>query len=103
MPTHIDLAYYSNFVIRRRAPELIYRIEISEFCVFGLVSFILSALVVGPVGFSSDFVSVEDIAARGVVLPLSDGVHNFVRSVRFSRIMSDCTVNPVNAFLGYSR
>lgn len=90
-------------MISRRAPELIFRIEISEFCDCTFVSFILSTLVGGPVVFSSDFAGVEGIAARGVFRLSPDSVHNFVRSVGLFRIISDCTANPVKTFFAYSR
>lgn len=51
-------------MIGRRAPELTFRIAISEFCVCSLISFIPSALLGAPVGVSGDFPGVEDIAAR---------------------------------------
>lgn len=56
--------------------------EISEFCVCALMSILLSVLVRRPVGFSSDFTSVEDNASQGVLRPLSDGAYNSVWSVR---------------------
>lgn len=45
--------------------------------VFALVPFLLSALVGGPVGFSSDFTGDEGIATQGVILQLLEAVHNF--------------------------
>lgn len=57
-PTHIVLAYYSNLLTSRRAPQLSFRIAISDFCVCALV-FSLLALVGVSVGFSSDFIAVE--------------------------------------------
>lgn len=80
----IFMSYDSILVISRQASELIFRIEIPEFCVYALGLFIISALVGGPLCFSSDLAGVEDIAAGGVLLALHDGVHNFLQPVRFS-------------------
>lgn len=73
-----------------------------QICACALMTFLLSALAGERVGFSSDFPGVEEIAARGVLLPSLESVHNFVQSVRFVQIMSNCTANPVKHLLGYS-
>lgn len=62
----------------------------------------LSVLAGKNVDFRSKFTGVEDIAAQAVVLHSSKGVHNIVQFVGILRIPSDCTVNPVKAFLVYS-
>lgn len=80
-----------------------FSIAITEFCICALVSFIGLELVGGHVRFSGNFTGAEHIAARQVLLPSLDSVHNIVRSVRFSWIIPDCTVNREKAFLGYSR
>lgn len=86
----------------RQAPEMIVRIAISELCICALIYFLHSVLVCGPVVFSSYFTGFEDIAACGVLLPLPEGTHSLLRPVEFSQIMSDSTVNPVEALLAYS-
>lgn len=52
------------------------RIAVSEFFVYGNVSFIHSALVGGPFGFSSDFTGVDDAVAWRARPPFSESVHN---------------------------
>lgn len=93
----IVMACYSNLVVSRRAPELMFCDEISEFCVCTIISLLISAVISGPVGFSCDRTDVEDIAARGVLLPLPDNVCNFVQSFRSFRIMPDYTAKYVQA------
>lgn len=78
VPKPMVLVYYSNLVKRRRAPELIFRIAVSEFCVFALVSLLFAVLFGGPASFSSDFTSVEDATSLRLLLPLPEGVQNFV-------------------------
>lgn len=99
MPTSIVLAYSSNLKAGDRAPKLIICITISEDCVSALVSFLPSALVGGPAGFSSEFTGVEYIAVWEIRLSLPEGAQNFRQSVRFSRIMSNCTVNREKAYV----
>lgn len=64
--------------------------------------FLLSALIPGSVDFRSGVTGAENIFARGVLLPLLEGVHTFLESVGAIPIMFACTVNPVNAFLADS-
>lgn len=97
------LTYYSNRVTTRRDPEILFRITASESCICALVSFLLLALVRIPAGFICCFTSVEDIAARDILLPSSGGVQKLVQSVGGFRIFSNCTVDPVKAFPAYSR
>lgn len=101
VPTTVVMEYYSNLVIRRRTPQLMFVIAISKFCVSVLVSFLFSALVGGPVGLNSDFAGVKGIAAGGLYLPVPDGAHNFVLSVGFFQIISGCNVSTVKAFPAY--
>lgn len=82
-------------LIRLQAFALIFRIAIYKFCVLSLLSFLFFVLVGSPDGFIRNVTGVEDIASRKVLIPLHEGVHGFVRSVRFLRIISDCGVNPV--------
>lgn len=89
VPRSVVKAYYSSPVISQWASELSFRIEISDFCHNAFVSFILSALVSGPVGFSNEIASVESTHSKGVPLSLPDGVHNCLRSAGFSGTMSD--------------
>lgn len=63
-----------------------FRIDVFEFCVCAFVCFLLSALVVGAIGFSIAFTGVEDISVQGVHLTLHDFVQNFVQSVDFFSI-----------------
>lgn len=65
------MAYYPKLVTDCIGVVFSYRL--SKLCVFALISFLLSALVGGPARFSSDFNNVEDIAARLVLLSLSEG------------------------------
>lgn len=78
------LAYHSNFGITRRAPELIFCSVVSGFGVCALVSFFLSAIFGVSVGFSSGYAGVEEIRARGILIPLPKSVHNSVHYVGFS-------------------
>lgn len=81
VPIPFVRAYYSNLLISRRAPELIFCIEISKFCVCNITAFPRSALFGGVVGFSVEFTDVEHIAAPGVLLSLPWAVHRFMQSV----------------------
>lgn len=58
------MAHYTALVVSRRAPVLIFGIQMSEFCVYALIYFLLSALVGGPAGFSSNFIDIEGISDR---------------------------------------
>lgn len=89
-------------VISQRTP-LTFRIVISKFFVCALTSFLLSILVGVPLGSSSYFTVVEDIAARGVPLPLPESVQDLVRSVRSPLIIFVFTVITVRTFLAYNR
>lgn len=81
MQTSIVLGYYSRLVTSRRAPELRFLVAIPKYCVYVLLSFVLFALVGGPDGFSCHSTDVEGIAARGLFLPLPEGVYDFVNYV----------------------
>lgn len=94
---------YFDQLVSRRAPQFIIGIVLSEYCVGTLISFFLSALIGGPVGFSSDFNGVEAIPAREVLHHLPKSAHRFMKPVRYFRTMSKFTVNRVKAFLAYSR
>lgn len=63
------------------------------------MSFPLSALAGGPVGFTIDITDIKYIDDQRVLLYLPDRVHNFLQSVRFFWGMSDCTVIFVKTFL----
>lgn len=45
----------------------------------------------------------EDIAVRGVIFSLHEGVQNFVLSVRHFLFISDLTVNIMEAYASYSQ
>lgn len=59
----VVLAYYLYLVIIPPAPNYIFRIAASDFCVSAFVSFLLLALVGGLVGFRSDFICIGDTVA----------------------------------------
>lgn len=80
------MVYYSNLVLSRRASGLRFRIAISEF-VFALLFFLLSTVIAESVSFTSYFTGIEYIAACRVLIPLPEGVHNFLQSVGCFRIM----------------
>lgn len=103
MPTPIVIAYYLNLVLSRRASELLMSITVSEICVCELVTFLLSAVVGGPVRFSGHFGGGENVATRGVFLPLSLDLHKFVQSVGVYRLVSNCTVSLAMAYFAHSR
>lgn len=75
-----------------------FRIAISKYFVFALMSFFLSALIDDHVGRSSDFRGFKNIAAREVLLSLPEVSHKFVQSVGFFRTILDCAVSPLRAF-----
>lgn len=87
MPTHIVMVYFSKLVKSRRAPEMLFIISFSEFCVSANVLFILSALVTEPVDFSSDIAGVEDTAVRKLLLSLPETVRKFVLSMGVFQII----------------
>lgn len=95
--------YYSNFVLIRRAPELITRIVVTESCVCKLLSSFLWALISGPVRYSGDFDSAEGITTSGVLLPTPVTVQNFVQSVCFLRNTFECKMIPIEDDLAHSR
>lgn len=77
-------------------------ILISELFVFAFLSFLLSGFIGRLACFSIVFKDMED-AARAVSLLSHEGADNFVQSVRFFRIMSDCTVILVKAVPAFCR
>lgn len=81
MPPPIVLAYYSNLVTICRAQELDFRVAVIELIVFALVSSFHSTIVRGPVGFSSYYTGVQDIAVAVVFYPSPENVFKFVQSL----------------------
>lgn len=98
--TLIVVAYYSNLLVGRRALQQCFRIGISEFCVWDLVSFLLSAIVSGTVDISSGFSAVKDIVSRVVFFLLPKCVQIFLQSTRPFRIISHCTISSAKDFFG---
>lgn len=80
----IVLAYYSNFIHSPADFELIMWDVVSKFCVYVLVSFVMTALFGAPARFGADFVGAEDASTHGSLLALPVDAHSFVQSVRFS-------------------
>lgn len=97
------MANYSNLVVSRRVTELIFNIPIPLFWVWTSFSFLLSVLSGVPLGFSTNFTGVEDIASWEALLPFSVVAQDFVQSVGPFWIIYGRTVNRVMSFLAYSR
>lgn len=66
-----------------------------------LLFFLLSALIIGSADFCGNLTGVEYIAAQEVLFTLSEGVESLVPSFGSVRFISDCTINPVKAYLAY--
>lgn len=102
-PTLLMLAYCSCLLLDLRAEGMIMRIALYEFCVCALTSCWLSAGLGGPSGRGYYFAEVEDLASRGILLPLPAAVQEIVELIEILRILSDCTFYPVKAYLTYHR
>lgn len=103
LPMPIIMAYYSIFGDKSAGTGADFCIAISQICFCAPVLFLFSALAGGTLGYSSRFVSVEDVSARGVLLALSDSFCRFGPSVGLFWILSGCTVNSVKNFLVHRR
>lgn len=77
----MDFAYHSTLALRAERRSLLFRIAVTEHCVFSFLSIFISALIGGRVEYFPVFEDATALEESGILLPSPVGVHPYLADV----------------------